>query len=476
MLNGALNGCAIPSYAGDNYRPEAKALFLAQLSNGYVASPTAKRAYNNTIIALKNANIWQELDSLYIFGTETKSGALVDVKTTTRTATLTNDYAGSFTAYRGLTGNGSNFRLDTGVDLSLVTKYTLNANGIGYISLTDPNSVQVDVSRLNGSSQGTEIYNSAGTFTSRNNGSALTAGVYPIDTFGAYHDKRTSSTVVKSLHNGKEYISSTVAVVGITSGTLKLFCRDTNGAYSFFSTKTIQAFWVGSSSINDYLLYDILNKYFYEPLGQLPHRLRIIFDGNSMTADGTYPRSITQNTATPHITIFNGISGIQTPTMVTNFATKVGAWPFTWLTKNILIFWEVSNHMAIGGASVATAWASIVDYCAAARSYYPGVKIILTTCLPRGGATPITPALRQNPLDLNDVTTINGKIRTDYATIADGLADVASNATYGIDSGGVPGVGEKNTTYYNADEIHPKAALYSAAATSYWQPAVNALI
>ena len=64
---------------------------------------------------------------------------------------------------------------------------------------------------------------------------------------------------------------------------------------------------------------------------------------------------------------------------------------------------EITNDIYLSSASAATAYANVKSYVAAIQAALPGVKIVITTCLPRGG----TYATRN---------TVNTSIRADFVT------------------------------------------------------------
>ena len=103
---------------GPSYLAEAKALFAAMTTQ-----PTAARKtlINNTIVALKNAGIWSQLDVLYVLAAADSQAARINWKTPgTFDAVAVN--SPTFEADRGFTGNGTSSRLRT--------NYTPSANAV----------------------------------------------------------------------------------------------------------------------------------------------------------------------------------------------------------------------------------------------------------------------------------------------------------------------------------------------------------
>ena len=103
--------------------------------------------------------------------------------------------------------------------------------------------------------------------------------------------------------------------------------------------------------------------------------------------------------------------------------------------KNILCVWIGCNDMAGQTISKETAYNNLVTYCQGRKA--AGYKIIVATILPRGAT---------NPNFETDRAWYNNQIKTNYASWADAVADVAGDSTLGA--------GYSDLTYYNADQVH----------------------
>jgi len=145
--------------------------------------------------------------------------------------------------------------------------------------------------------------------------------------------------------------------------------------------------------------------------------------------------------------------------------------------KKVLFMWELTNDMVSNASNATTCYNNLVSYCSQVRALQPDLKIIVATTMPRNAAQ-ITNANRQNDANLLDDTTLNGKIRNHLVQdgFADAICDTASDLIMGIYSNGVAGVGEKNTTYYNVDEVHPNATGYNYLADNYITASINAFL
>ena len=140
----------------------------------------------------------------------------------------------------------------------------------------------------------------------------------------------------------------------------------------------------------------------------------------------------------------NGVSGETTPTMSSLALTATDPYFGTGGNRgNVAVGIEITNDVAVGGASAATAYANIQAYCAARRAF--GWKVIITTFLSRSdaGVSGTFNTIR---------ATVNANIQANWPTFADGLADWASDPIMGINGA------ETNPTYFLSGNLHPNAA------------------
>lgn len=128
--------------------------------------------------------------------------------------------------------------------------------------------------------------------------------------------------------------------------------------------------------------------------------------------------------------------------------------------NNVNIIWSGTNDLA-GGTSGADTYALLATYCNARRAA-GWDKLIVVTALPRSAAGDAAnhETLRQ---------AFNTLLRANWATIADGLADVAADGRIG-DEGD-----ELDTTYYQADRVHLNTA-GQAVIAGIMQPVVEGVL
>lgn len=452
-----------------------------------VSAPSADKPYISRAISyLKSKGVWNELDALFVFDVHARGAALVDWKNpNSRTASTVGDYAGDFTAYSGFLGNNASFAIQTNFNPGDggTYKYTQNSACKGlFVNSNDTTASKIDMSAETALAAGINVFlNNTGnptTYSASNNANDIIS----FKTFqrrGWHITKRTGAASYNFYKNGQTYnrTAKTTASTAVPNLNINILRRNMNGVFSAYSPRRIPGAFFGSGNFEPAHLINGV-KIWNQHSGILATKALII-DGNSFTAAGTYVDTIYGNyIASNTVTDFTqGLAGIRMTEMVTNFPTSIGLIDLSGYAKKVLFVWELTNEMYEGGNNVTATYNSLVNYCNLARATHGSdLKIVVATCMPRGGSNPITPALRQNPLNLNDTSTLNGLIRTNYASFCDAIADTASDPTMGIDSGGVAGVGEKNTTYYGGDEIHPTTAGYQLLANTYIYPAINALM
>lgn len=115
-------------------------------------------------------------------------------------------------------------------------------------------------------------------------------------------------------------------------------------------------------------------------------------------------------------------------------------------TQNIYVLHAGTNDLASASGQLATLQGNFQTICAAIRAGDPYGKIIACTVIARD-ATFIG---GQNSAGFEtDKDDYNTWLRSNFATYSDGLADFALNAVFDTTAD------TSNTTYYNADKIHP---------------------
>lgn len=472
--------------AGIKYDADAIALFTQWASLGTPATDARKQIVNNTILALKGYGIWSELDCLYVWAAHSKLAACVDWKNpSTRSAALNSDYAGSLVVDSYMVSNGT-FWIDTNFNPGNggTYKFLRNDNSFGTYfrdhNNTTPNVV--DLSATIGTNNGNELLITTSFSMSGNDNNTVNRSALNYTVAGLKSVRRTASNSWRFENGGYDPYSNTAypsdASTAVPNLNFYQCCRNVNGTRSLFSQKRYCYTFFGSSSVSAFDLNNALRLNYLTPLS-INLAKRIMFNGNSFTANNTYlTRSLSNINQYSALDVNQrGISGQTTVQMQTDAVSKVFNKNTTGYSKDVLFVWELTNDMAANSSNATTCYNNMVNYCIAARAALPNIKIIVATMMPRNSAS-INNANRQNDSNLTDDATLNGKIRNHLVQdgYADAICDTASDPTMGIYSNGVAGVGEKNTTYYNVDEIHPTTAGYNLLADTYITPSINAFL
>jgi len=188
----------------------------------------------------------------------------------------------------------------------------------------------------------------------------------------------------------------------------------------------------------------------------------IVFEGDSLTfgsgATYSYPqqmmRKVTGTCAGTNV----ATSGQTVDTMTTDAPTQVDPLRSSSHRENVLCFYGGTNNLA-GSETAITVYNKIVDYCAARKA--AGWRVIVCTMLPASATGYAADYYAKR-------NAVNTGIRANWSTFADGVADIAANATIGDDGD------ELNTTYYATDKVHMVDAGYAIVADTVLA-AINAL-
>jgi len=143
-----------------------------------------------------------------------------------------------------------------------------------------------------------------------------------------------------------------------------------------------------------------------------------------------------------------GVGGQTTRMMAADAGAQVDPLYAAARPANILVCWEGTNDLIVGGAppyDARSAYRHLAAYCAARRR--AGFRVVICTVLPRGQSAAFYEA--RNAL--------NAELRAHWRSFADALADVAADKTIGADGA------ETDATYYR-DTVHLTAAGYAIVA------------
>lgn len=453
------------------YDSSSMVLFKAWSDAGVPANSARKNLVDATILALKDAGIWSELDFLFMWTSHAQGASLFDWKNpTTRVATVVGGM--TFVADEYWQGNGTSGRIALNYNPGDggTYKYTQNNNSYGCYIVDRVTENKRDMAAMTAGISGVDLMavSSTGSFFTYNNSATQNLG----DSRGGrglHASKRTGATAHHNTYGGYyNGTSFTGASSAVENQGWHEFCRSLNGVFGLFTTRKHRYSFAGSGNFSIYQFNTIIEQYFLNPLGKCPVK-RITFNGNSFTANGSYVAQtlLALNDYSNLDISARGLAGFGTPAIITDAQTTVFPMTKNWLTKNIYFLWELTNDMQLGGATPTVAYNNLVDWCVQLRSAQPDAIIIVPTMLPRG-----TLLTRQNDADLLDDTTTNGKIRNHLVQDghADYLCDVAADLLMG------QYLQNTDVTYYNADGIHPNDTGFQRLVDNYIYPLINSVL
>ena len=462
------------------YSAEATALFARATVLGS-SFPDADKPYVDAAITyLKSTGQWDLLDCIPKFDVHSKTAALIDWKDPSRSFTIVNDYAGSFTSYQGFTPNSTNFRIALGVNFGDggTYNYTRNSALIGfYINTHDSFGSKTDMSA-------STVANNDIAMVLQNNVTpkkilpVINSGSHSfvkliVQSYGWHFAQRTGSASFTSLKNGQDpwsTFSGTTASTAVVNLPITLFARAINNTtFSAYSGRAMKGCVFGSGAADPQYITNGLNIYSLG-VNSVPKSCLIV-SGNSFSANGDMLNSFYGNYSGSNTVadFTRATPGIETTDMITDFPNTLAKIRVTGYTKKCFWIQELTNDMAYNGSDVDYCYDNIVTMIGLGKAAFGNdCTVFVSTCLPRGGTSPIVEANRENPLNANDVTTVNGKLRVNAASLGIVLIDWGSDIIMGVANA------YTNPTYYNtADEIHPTTTGYTYLDTNYNYPIIS---
>jgi lysophospholipase L1-like esterase len=172
---------------------------------------------------------------------------------------------------------------------------------------------------------------------------------------------------------------------------------------------------------------------------------RIVFDGDSLTfgtgiiGGETYPSQVISLLGGANPTNNFGVSGQGIAAMISDGVSQIDSLYNAANGRDTVVYWGGTNDIAFSSGQATATYNNIVAYGTARRA--AGWRTYVLTLLPRSDAGV------QGSFE-TDRQTVNSSIRTNWATFADGLIDVAADSRIG-DAGD-----QTDTRYYNTDLVH----------------------
>lgn len=468
---------------------DAQVLFDKWTSLGAPASTSYQNIANAIITQLKITNQWNNLDSFQVYCFHNRTASLVDWRNPTRQATTLNAYGGDWTINSGFKGNATSFVIDTQFNPfdGGSYKFTINDHSTGiYISTCLSNSTsQAILSSKNSSDVGITLRLDINQIVGV---SYVAANTVPVifSHIGLLSIKRTDAANYFIEKDGRDpyFIGDpkgTLATTTTVNRTIKLLAKDLNGTYSNWSIEKTPYFFAGNSSLNAKTISDIMYQYCFNPLNMIiGNKTEITFVGNSFATFATYqPKAVAALVHTTDYIIHNrSQNGYTIQQLYNDSLTAVFPYNNSYCTNRILFFNEITNTMGQNGGDPVLTYSDLTTYLIAAK--LAGFnKIIVTTSTAHKERTDNPNANRQNPANLYDNNTLNGKVRNSLVSsgYATSICDWANDPHFGPYSNGVAGVGEMDTTYYQVDQLHPTVTFgFYYLADNFVTPSLNAYL
>lgn len=182
------------------------------------------------------------------------------------------------------------------------------------------------------------------------------------------------------------------------------------------------------------------------------HTRKIIFEGNSLSCE-TQDGTITGGNYIP-ISTYNALKGSSNLSLTTlavsartqamiNASQSTLVLPFVY-QNDIIVLWEGTNDMGIGGLNATQAWSNVVTYINGLLG--KNVKLVICTVIARDAVGD-----RAGLMD-TEIPSYNTLIKDSAATYGYTVCDLAENINFDSRADA------SNTTYYNADKLHLKQA------------------
>jgi len=165
----------------------------------------------------------------------------------------------------------------------------------------------------------------------------------------------------------------------------------------------------------------------------------IVCDGNSLTAGqgstsgGTYPNQLIEKKPLSSLvsSITNkGVGGQTTVDMNADASTDIDSL-LSGTERNILLAWEIRNHLVVDAPTLQQAYDEFALYCSNRQA--AGWEVVSATLLPSWAATyrGDNTVTGYNQLE-SDRNAINTMLRNGWGDFSDGIADLALVDTIGV--------------------------------------------
>ncbi len=223
---------------------DATALFL-RFSPPEALSDVDKGYINSLIVAAKLHGWWDKLDVFYVFAIGTNA-------TDARLNWKSNNYnaipgvAPTWTAYRGITGNGTTQYLNTTYNPTIHgTNYVSGSQSMGVYSRTEANGAYVEVGGYDGACHAPFIR--SGNATLNYAASCTATSMASATSLGFFLAQRSSTTTTKFYRNGTLLQTDSVTSSLVLNANVYIGARNNSGSPVVFSPRQIAAITIGGA-------------------------------------------------------------------------------------------------------------------------------------------------------------------------------------------------------------------------------------
>lgn len=289
--------------------------------------------------------------------------------------------------------------------------------------LTDTNNYVI-ISKDTTTGQITQTFNAAATFkTNVVSGLTDTDWIYLCGTISKANDRMY-------LYVNGQYQGSVTTALGTHTGGASTFARWSGASVAWRGWLAHAALWSSELAASDAAIHARRNGF-------------VVFEGDSRTADNVYPAAAMANAtvAAKKYGYTNvAVAGQTLADMQSDAATQVDTLRRFALKTNTVVILGGLNDMIGGTVDANTAFTRLTTYTNARRA--AGFRVVVCTELPASSAQAVTNnylAARAafNTLILNNSSLFDAVVRLD------------TDPNIGVDGA------SDNTTYYQADKIHP---------------------
>lgn len=400
-------------------------------------------AINDRVLAFKADSTWNDLKQCLIFpGSQDADKSLFDLKKLKQDATYGTVYAAPYATNDAMCGNdgalfGTNVLtgfIKTGFIPS--SGWTINSSAWAFI--TDKTN-SVGLSGYNFGALQANLQSI--TFDDRNASNQCTADLYsttsgsgrliktlPDGAKGVYIGNRQSSTNFKIWKNGAVIASCTSGSGSLPTTELYLNCQNANGVASTKRNKPIAAFCLYGKALTDAQAAQESADwqiFLIETKRTGNHTKSVVFDGNSqmvMWRSKLFRQLQYENAGDTTTDYYNvATAGKTTPQLITRATTNTDVLYNPAYSKNILVFWEITNDIGSTNASAIEVYNNVVTYCTARRAV--GWKVII---LP-----PMARAYSNNLAKIIRTDSVITMLKTGWPSFADAYCDYP-NSSYWI--------------------------------------------